>query len=136
MSKDLDYEDDLDEELDNDVLDDPAYDDQSLDEPYTELTDDVSYDDAEYESDDLYGDTGNSYTSRIKQTLAKEKYQNALGTAVGGAAGGAMLTGTPEAALLAGGVMGTSYLIGAESKEVYNNIKNYLSGNKDEENEE
>lgn len=56
------------------------------------------------------------------------KYQDTINTAVGGAAGGALLFGQPELALLAGGATGASYAAGKASARGVEKIKDFLSG--------
>lgn len=72
-----------------------------------------------------------SYGSRLKNAAAK--YQDTIGTAVGGAAGGAFLFGTPELALLTGGAMGAAHVAGVASAKGMSTVKDYLDGKGEEE---
>lgn len=71
-----------------------------------------------------------SYGSTLKNTAAK--YQDTIGSAVGGAAGGALLFGTPELALLTGGAMGAAHVAGVASAKGMNAVKDYLDGEGEE----
>ena len=117
MSDDLDYEKDLEDEN--------SY-EETLD--YCEVEDPTSYD----ESSDYEPESG--YGSRLKSSLAK--YQTELSTAAGGAAGGALMFGTPEAAAFAGLVMGTAYVGGKASAKGLDSVRKYLGGEKEKEDTE
>lgn len=79
---------------------------EDLEESYTEDLDTETY--GESYGEPLDSDT--DYKSSIKSRLVK--YQGELGTAAGGAAGGAIMFGTPEAAAFTGLALGAAYLGG------------------------
>ncbi len=64
--------------------------------------------------------------SGVKGTALK--YQDTLGSAVGGAAGGAIMFGQPELALLAGGATATGTVMGKAAAKGASKIKDYLNG--------
>lgn len=125
MSDNLNYEDKLGE--DDDFYDDDL-DQKGYDEPIEDI-DEPAYDE---DSDTLYGEeTSSSYTSTVKQKLVE--YQNSIGFTAGGAAGGALMFGSPEAALVFGGLAGATYLGGKATAKGFDGVRNYLSGDDSEE---
>lgn len=102
------------EEADTNIYGEP----EGLSNGYGTPVEESSYrEDSEEEQPDYSG---------VKGTALK--YQDTLGSAVGGAAGGALMFGQPELALIAGGTTATATVMGKAAAKGASKIKNYLDG--------
>lgn len=106
--------DDVDEEEDTDIYGE----EEGLSNGYGTPVEESSYrEDSEEEQPDYSGIKGKAL-----------KYQDTIGSAVGGAAGGALMFGQPELALIAGGVTAGAHVTGKASAKGVEKIKDFLSG--------
>ncbi|MFQ3308546.1 MAG: hypothetical protein ACI977_000787 [Candidatus Nanohaloarchaea archaeon] len=86
------------------------------------------------DSEDEYGEEADSgYLSKVKEGVANLGYNEAAWASAGGAGAAAVTLGSPEAALLVGGTMGTAHLLGQASAKGFETVKSYLSGDNEEE---
>ena len=107
------------EEADTDIYGEP----EGLSNGYGTPVEESSYrEDSEEEQPDYSG---------VKGTALK--YQDTLGSAIGGAAGGAVLFGQPELALLAGGATATGTVLGKAAAKGLDTVDSYLSGEEEAE---
>lgn len=89
-----------------------------------------------YLEDDEEGDYEDSgYLNKVKEKFSKPGYSEAAWASVGGAAGGALMFGSPELALLFGGTAGAAHLAGQAGAKGMERVKDFLDGDAEEEKE-